>query len=573
MPYPRPHGAPAATGFSAWLADLGDGDWRLALIRWQLSLGGLLFLVLCGTVVALDGDPASLPPMLTAAAVDVALLLALRVRPDWRPRIAVVDLTALVLTMLVLEAQLAEPQLSVWATLTVIPMFATLLAGRRATWPLFGVTSVSLLTMGALRGGPRVIDAIAAVGLAVFVAAISWFAETARVRAEDLAAARLEELTAQASEAQRANEAKSVFLATMSHEIRTPMNGVLGITRALLDTPLSDEQRVLARTALSSGQFLMTVLNDVLDLSRLEAGRLDMEEVAFSPGALVDEVYRLLGPLAEERGLTLRARTEAAPAWVRGDPNRLRQVLLNLVGNAVKFTEAGWIEVRLAYAEGILTFEVQDTGMGIAEDQQGALFDAFTQADSSTTRRWGGTGLGLAISRQLCERMGGTIGVQSALGAGSTFVFHVPAPVGEAPLAETTVTQDDALGLRVLLVEDNRVNQLVAQRTLEKLGCRVSTVDNGADAVERARDGDWDVVLMDCYMPTMDGFEATRQIRSLGGPRGAVAVLALTASATLQDRARVLESGMNDLLPKPLELATLRAALARWRPGRPVDAV
>jgi signal transduction histidine kinase/CheY-like chemotaxis protein len=460
---------------------------------------------------------------------------------------------------------------------------------------------------------------------------------------------------AQAQRAQAASRAKSDLLAVMSHEIRTPMSGVLGFTSLLLDTPLNQEQREFAETMQRSGDALLTVVNDVLDYSKLEAGRMTVEHIDVALESVCDGVRSILQSAALERGVGMRVEYDPLlPKHIKGDPVRIRQVLLNLVGNAVKFTEHGSVLIAATQLDATrVKISVTDTGIGITAEQMATLFERYTQADPSTARRYGGTGLGLAISKTLVELMGGEIGAQSHPGAGSTFWFALPLHAGDAaeaagptleaapaspgapalavtpaaaagpiprvtpaaaapPLppvaatlaAEPAVSTEPVMralptmaceaamgnaaplsappaarvsprtpaGTRLLLVEDNFVNQRVALYMLAKLGYRVDVAKNGREAIDRLRKTRYDLVLMDCHMPEMDGFEATQFIRDRSSAvlDHEVPIVAMTANVFSDDRTRSLDSGMNDFLSKPVYQTTLSAMLDKWLTAEPL---
>lgn len=381
-------------------------------------------------------------------------------------------------------------------------------------------------------------------------------------------------------QAHKLAQAKSEFLAKMSHEIRTPLNGVIAAADLMAATQLNDEQHELLDTLRLSAKTLLGIINDILDFSKIEAGRMVLETLPFTPTVLVEEVVSIMAPAAHSKGLTVRTELSSSlPHSVAGDPLRLRQILLNFVGNAIKFTARGEVVIRamrLKKGEGQsawLRFEVQDTGVGIPPEKQAGIFDAFTQADSSVTRQYGGTGLGLAICKRLVELMGGQIGVYSQPGQGSCFWFEVPLPVIQENAPEETTAQPSGSalnsheldGVRVLLVEDNPVNQKVAIRMLQKLGCVVELAENGQQALEKLERASYDIVLMDMQMPVMDGLTATRLLRQREQQTGHhQVVIALTANAMQTDRELCLDAGMDDYLSKPLTLDALQVMLLRW---------
>ncbi|MGE4092155.1 MAG: ATP-binding protein [Candidatus Binatia bacterium] len=436
--------------------------------------------------------------------------------------------------------------------------------------------------------------------------------ESLRLRFDNLAL--IQDLAAAKERAEEASKVKSEFLAKMSHEIRTPMNGVLGMTELLLECQLSERPRQLAETVQRSARGLLQLLNDILDVSKIETGKLDLECTDFALTQTVDEVTRLLAPGAVKKGVRLRCEIQSAvPSLVRGDSYRLRQVLTNLLGNAIKFTETGEIVVEVRNAPGFATlipchavarasltegsggylveFSVRDTGIGMTGATIEKVFEPFVQGDNSTTRKFGGTGLGLTISKQLVTLMGGEIHAESELGKGSRFFFTVPfAPstdsVGSAtgtvmksgemrgepktgPLLRRSEARNVALGApHVLLVEDNLLNVEVEEAMLELLGCVIDVVRSGQDAVAAVARATYDLIFMDCQLPGMDGFAATQEIRRHERDGKHTPIVALTANVGAADRARCIAAGMDDYVAKPFTKDALAAVLARWSPPR-----
>ena len=407
--------------------------------------------------------------------------------------------------------------------------------------------------------------------------AFNAMADEVQRRTESLRVANEALLTSNAT-AQAALAARGAFLATMSHEIRTPMNGVLGMAQLLEDSGLEGERLEWVRTLRRAGEALLMVLNDVLDLSKIEAGRLEVESLPFELGGVLRESVRLFTPRAQQSGITLRCDLDGLVGnAVRGDPTRVRQVLANLVGNAVKFTPQG--EVVLSARRGDddrVRITVRDTGIGMTPEVLGRLFEPFSQTDHSFARRYGGTGLGLAISARLAQLMGGRLTAASEAGVGSEFTLELPLPLCDevAPSRQTRLpapaprpsARATPTRARVHAAEDNEVNRRLLQRFLQRLGFECVLVNDGAAAVEAVARVDFDAVLMDCQMPEVDGFEATARIRQEQPVHLRVPIIALTANAMQGDRERCLAAGMDDYLTKPLRLQELDDMLVRWIP-------
>ncbi|NOT23157.1 MAG: response regulator [Nitrospiraceae bacterium] len=380
--------------------------------------------------------------------------------------------------------------------------------------------------------------------------------------------------------AEESARAKAIFLATMSHELRTPMNGVLGCTQLLQDTSLTDQQRQLLETMHRSAESLLVLVNDILDFSKIEAGKMTLEVADVEIRPLIEDVITLTLELAKKKGLTVQVQLAPdIPSELRGDPIRLRQILFNLVGNAIKFTKQGGVYVSVKTVPCnqknsdaiVLYWTVKDTGIGITAEQQARLFGAYSQAESSTARRYGGTGLGLMICCQLVELMGGAIMVESKAGEGSAFSYttsllpaiqrETSAHVGKASVASIA---DRTAPLRILVADDNEINQVVACKFLQKLGCQVEIARNGREAVESITHATYDAVLMDCEMPEMNGYEATGEIRRREqATTRHLPIIALTGHASSEDAEKCRQAGMDDVVTKPITLPILRETLER----------
>ncbi len=448
--------------------------------------------------------------------------------------------------------------------------------------PSFRASSIFLLSLllpasaEQMLGGTRY-GFFAGLGLLAFLALVMLEARRSEARIRELLTLRFttdrisEERAEALMLAQRQSSVKSQFLATMSHEMRTPLHGILGLTRMLRkDGAITPEKKPEEHLQLieRAGEHLLTLINDILDFSKLEAGQVRLSPQVFDLAALIDDVVSLSVPGAFQSGLSLTTRLHMPrPCFVRGDPSRLRQVLHNLIGNAIKFTEAGAVTVVAKHRGSRTRIAVHDTGVGIPADELPRIFDAFHQADSSFTRRYGGTGLGLTIARELARAMGGDLVCTSQQGRGSCFTVTVELPEATNPAPAAAGTADDRVPLqgRVLLAEDNPVNALVAEAALKNMGLTVELVEDGLQAVASFRASPPDLVLLDCQMPVMDGFEAARRIREHEGEQGLprTPVVALTANALQGDREHSLAAGMDDHLAKPFRDDELHALLRR----------
>ncbi len=411
-------------------------------------------------------------------------------------------------------------------------------------------------------------------GFSAVALGLNYVRARTRVRMEELRRA-----------AERASAAKTELMADVSHEVRTPMNGVLGLSGLLLDTHLDSKQQKMVIAIRESAEALMSIVDEVLDFAQLRQGQMALESAPFDVGALLDGVVELLQPRASAKGLSLEMATKGVVGRrFVGDVGRIRQVLLNLASNAIKFTDSGSVRVTAEPLDGEtvpgVRLTVQDTGSGIPEEMLGRVFARYHQNRKGTIKGAGGAGLGLAISKDLVELMGGQIGVESQVGRGTRFWVDIPLSPG--PEETLRVRDSDGTGdffiregARVLLAEDNPTSRMVTEALLRKLSCQVDIAIDGREAIEKARNGTYDLVLMDCYMPLMDGFQATRRIRQHKGEQE-LPVVALTASVTDEDRARCLESGMNDAIHKPVRMSLLAKAIERWVPvggSRPMSPV
>ncbi len=561
----------------------------MVLVRSGTLAGGTVAFISAVTSASHGGLDVRLAGLALLGILLVNLMVFERTKA-YRPAVAIVLGASSLFFLGVFLHTGAHPATVVWAYL-----FQTLpcvLAGRKVGALVVGAFDTVLISIILLQGGENSIiaDRRFFTGLVVsllVLAGVSILFEHVRKIAHDRLLVEVAERRRAEREARRASEkaaraaaAQARFLANMSHEIRTPMNGVIGVNELLLQGNLTDEQRDYAQTIDASARSLLTVLNDVLDLSKIESGHVSIEKAPLNLREVLNSLIALYQPEAGKKGLAMTLTvTREVPQCVEGDEQRLRQILANLLRNAVKFTEEGRVDLTVMRHNeaGGVRFEVRDTGIGLAPSQKNKIFEAFQQADSSTTRRYGGTGLGLSISKQLVQLMGGSIGADGRPGRGSVFWFAIDLPAVDPMTVErkvrpTSTTGAVVEGRRVLVVEDNPVNRKVVCRMLERLQLTVEMAEDGQIALDMWQNNRYSLVFMDVQMPRLDGYDTTRALRRREGVGTRTPIVALTANAMQGDRERCLAAGMDDYLSKPVIFEDLKRVVREWAGLMPVKA-
>lgn len=540
--------------------------WEVMVILWQLILG--------------NGQNSYTPGIVLITYYMILLLVStLPIAKKLVHFLGVAAITGTVLMFATIASYSTETAGTNWAIffvpLQMVPLMTSFTAALSTLW----LSTIIILDFARQANLGETTYEMVRIIVGVYVIAsigISYLATQYR-RTSFLLGKQLE---AALHDAKSANEAKSAFLATMSHEVRTPLTGILGIVSLIKHTQLSKKQRDYIDTIQYSGDTLLALLNDLLDITKIETGKLDLENLTFNTRRFVSSVVDLMKSRAEEKGVVFDFRIAPdVPEHIEADPTRLRQVLLNLVSNAIKFTEQGAVDVYVSIADiqnrnMLLRFEITDTGIGIPHDVQQKLFQEYTQVNASISRRFGGTGLGLSICRKIVELMDGRIGLNSEPGHGSTFWFEIPVTSAKPSNPEndagpSSPAFDKRGDLHILVAEDNGINQRVIAGLLERCGHTVTIAGNGEQALSFLRNPDFpcDLVFMDVQMPVLDGISATRQIRELSGSRNAIPIIALTAGSADSDRTSCLDAGMDDFLMKPLNPNDLYAKINRYHPG------
>jgi signal transduction histidine kinase/CheY-like chemotaxis protein len=568
-----------ASGFpdiEAWVPHSdAESRWRTLLLVQFFSNGVPLALAMAALFGVLGRPWLALICVLSAASLGLSLAV---LRWSGSLRLAAHLSLGLCLALFLIAAGIEQPLDGAGLCfLGLVPYVALLLLTRREAlgWAALAATAAIGLVVGRQLGligalMPSSVEGslVRALGLGAIFLIFGWRFDVERRLAQQ--------------EAERVNRARSAFLANMSHEIRTPMNGVLGMLEVmLLQGPLNAEQREQLDLAHRSGESLVGLINDLLDMSKIEAGKLEVVNGPFAVSGLMNDLHHLFEPVAQQKRLKFRFEVPRhLPPWLRGDALRLRQVLSNLINNALKFTEAGEVELSVGWAgpPGRLRFAVSDTGIGISAEALPRLMVPFAQADASTTRRYGGTGLGLALSRELVALMGGTLTVASEVGQGSLFSFDLDLPAADAPPVAVALSPPRgtpaalAVRLPVLVVDDNVINLRVACSLVQRAGFTTRTATNGREALEALQHERFALVLMDCHMPVMDGYETTERIRAMPGDLAHTPIVALTASAMPEDLELCRKAGMDECLCKPIKFEVLRSVLQHFEAPGAVEA-